>query len=106
MGIPRKQKSSPAEGEFLFQLDPEPLEECVTAYAGIPLFLQTARSLDVPGRVKQHLKIKQRDRGLDEAGYVESFLVLNALGGDCVEDFERLREDEGQIGRASCRERV
>lgn len=95
MGIPRKQKPSPAAGEFLFQLDPEPLEECVTAYAGIPLFLQTVRSLDVPGRVQQHLKIKQRDRGLDEAGYVESFLVLNALGGDCIEDFERLREDEG-----------
>jgi hypothetical protein len=95
MGIPRKQKRSPAEGEFLFQLDPEPLEECVTAYAGIPLFVQAARSLDVPGRVKQHLEIKQRDRGLDEAAYVESFLVLNALGGDCLEDFERLREDEG-----------
>jgi len=95
MGLPRKQKPSPAEGEFLFQLDPEPLEECVTAYAGIPLFVQAARSLDVPGRVKQHLKIKERDRGLDEAGYVESFLVLNALGGDCLDDFERLREDEG-----------
>jgi len=95
MGIPRKQKRSPAEGEFLYQLDPEPLEECVTAYAGIPLFLQAARSLDVPGRVKQHLQIKQRQRGLDEAGYVESFLVLNALGGDCLDDFERLREDEG-----------
>jgi len=95
MGIPRRQKPSPAEGEFLFQLDPEPLEECVTAYAGIPLFVQAARSLDVPGRAKRHLRIKQRDRGLDEAGYVESFLVLNALGGDCLEDFERLREDEG-----------
>jgi hypothetical protein len=95
MGIPRKQKPSPAEGEFLFQLDPEPLEECVTAYGGIPLFLRAAQSLDVPGRVKRCLEIKQRDRGLDEAGYVESFLVLNALGGDCLEDFERLREDEG-----------
>jgi len=95
MGIPRKQKSSPAEGEFLFQLDPEPLDECVTAYAGIPLLLQAARSLDVAGRVQQHLHIKQRHRGLDEGGYVESFLVLNALGGDCLDDFERLREDEG-----------
>jgi hypothetical protein len=95
MGIPRKQKPSPAEGEFLFQLDPEPLEECVTAYGGIPLFLQAARSLDVPGRVNQHLQLKQRQRGLDEAGYVESFLVLNALGGDCLDDFDRLREDEG-----------
>src|ERR1039458_1080866 len=66
MGIPRKQKPSPAAGEFLFQLDPEPLEECVTAYAGIPLFLQAARSLEVPRLVNQHLQIKQRDRGLAE----------------------------------------
>lgn len=95
MGLARKQKRSSADGEFLFQLDPEPLEECVTAYAGIPLFLQAARSLDIPGRVRRHVQIKQRQRGLDEAGYVESFLVLNALGGDCLEDFERLREDEG-----------
>lgn len=95
MGISSKRKPSPAEGDFLFQLDPEPLEECVTAYAGIPLLLQAARSLDVPGRVQQHVRIKQRQRGLDEAGYVESFLVLNALGGDCLEDFDRLREDEG-----------
>lgn len=95
MAIPRKQKPSPVDGEFLFQLDPEPLEESVTAYAGIPLFLQTVRSLDVRGRVKQHLQLKQRQRGLDEAGYVESFLVLNALGGECLDDFGRLREDEG-----------
>src|ERR1035438_7233060 len=95
MGIPRKQKAPPAEGELLFQLDPEPLEECVTAYAGIPLFLQAARSLDLAGRVKQHLELKQRQRGLDEAGYVESFLALNALGGECLDDFDRLREDDG-----------
>jgi hypothetical protein len=39
--------------------------------------------------------VKQRQRGFDEATYVESFLVLNALGGEWLEDFERLREDEG-----------
>jgi len=26
---------------------------------------------------------------------VESFLVLNAVGGECLEDFERLAEDPG-----------
>jgi hypothetical protein len=95
MALPRKPKPSPAGGEFLFQLDPEPLEECVTAYAGIPLLVQAMRSLDVPGSVKRHVQVKQRQRGLDEAGYVESFVVLNALGGECLEDFDRLREDEG-----------
>jgi hypothetical protein len=95
MSLRSKQPKSPAEGEFLFELDPEPLEETVTAYGGIPLFLRAARSLDVGGMVKRSLHLKQRQRGLDEASYVESFLVLNALGGDCLEDFERLREDDG-----------
>jgi len=32
--------------------------------------------------------IKQRERGYDEATYVESLVVLNAVGGECVEDLE------------------
>jgi hypothetical protein len=66
-------KSSPAAGEFLFEIDPEPLEECVTALGGIPLLVRAARSLDVPGSVARHLRVKQRERGFDEATYVESF---------------------------------
>ena len=95
MSLAIKTKRSPAEGEFLFELDPEPLEENLTSYAGVPLLLRTGRSLDVPGSVRRYLSLKQRQRGFDEASYVESFLVLNALGGDCLEDFDRLREDRG-----------
>lgn len=91
-GMSLKWKRSPAEGEFLFEIDPQPLEECVTSLGGLPLFLRAVRSLDVPGSVKRHLPLKQRERGLDEAAYVESFLTLNAVGGDCLEDFDQLRE--------------
>lgn len=94
MGLKSK-KSSPAEGEFLFEIDPEPLEETVTAFGGVPLFVRTVRSLNVPRSIQQNLHVKQRQRGFDEATYIESFLVLNALGGDCLEDFDRLREDAG-----------
>ncbi len=66
----------------------------MTAYGGIPLLLRAARSLDVGGMVKRSLHLKQRQRGFDEASYVESFLVLNAVGGECLEDFDRLREDD------------
>ena len=95
MSVFEKGKGSAAEGELLFELDAEPLEETVTAYGGIPVFLQAARSLAVGVRVNRHLHLKQRQRGLDEASYVESFLVLNALGGECLDDFDRLREDDG-----------
>ena len=93
-----KSKHSPAEGEFLFEIDQEPLEECLTAWAGVPLFVRTVRSLDVPGSVQRNLALKQRERGFDEPTYIESFLVLNAVGGDCLEDLDRLREDPGLAG--------
>lgn len=95
MALPKKPKRCPAEGELPFEYDWEPAEEVLTAYAGIPLFVRALRSFDVPGSVKRHVHLKQRERGFDEATYVESLLVLNALGGECLEDFDRLREDVG-----------
>jgi len=91
----KKNPPSPAAGEFLFEIDETPLEETLTAFGGLPLFLRAARSLGVGASVKRNVRIKQRRRGLDEAAYVESFLALNAVGGECVEDFAVLREDLG-----------
>jgi hypothetical protein len=98
-----KPKRSPAAGDFLFEIDSAPLEECVTVLGGVRLLARAIRSLDVPGSVQRHLRIKHRDRGLDEATYVESFLVLNAVGGDCLEDFDPLREDAGLVERLGYR---
>ena len=39
--------------------------------------------------------MKPRQRGYDEATFVESFVILNAAGGEGVDDFERLRQDPG-----------
>ncbi len=72
-------------------IDPEPVEERLTAWGGAALLIQAMRSFDVPGSTKRHIHIKQRQRGYSEGEYVESLLVLQALGGDCVDDLERLR---------------
>ncbi len=61
----------------------------------MPLVVQACRSLGVPASVRQHVQIKQRERGYDEATMVESFVVLNAVGGDRVDDFQHLRDDAG-----------
>jgi len=82
-------------GEFLFEIDPEPAPEMLTSLGGVPLVLRTFRSLGLPESVQRHMRIKQRQRGYDEASFVESFVVLNAVGGDCLDDFERLRQDRG-----------
>ena len=94
---------SPTESPLRFDVDPVPLEETLTALGGLPLVVQAFRSLGLPQSVKEHVRVKERERGYDEATFVESFVLLNAAGGDCVDDFQRLREDPGlaeMIGHA------
>ena len=62
---------------------------------GVPLLVRAYRSLGLPAMVREHVEVKQRERGLDEAEMVESIVVLNAMGGECFDDFLRLREDAG-----------
>jgi hypothetical protein len=96
-------RPSPTASPLLFELDPEPLEETLTALGGIPLVVQAFRSLGLPQSIQEHVRVKQRQRGYDDATFVESFVILHAAGGECVEDFERLRQDPGlaeMIGHA------
>lgn len=88
-------KPSPTESPLLFDIDPEPIPEMLTALGGVPLVVQTLRSLGLPALVREQVRIKERERGYDEATMVESFVILNAVGGECCDDFERLREDPG-----------
>jgi len=91
----KTEKASPTESPLLFDIDPEPAPEILTALGGMPLVVQTFRSLGLPASVKRHVHVKERERGYDEATFVESFVVLNAAGGECLDDFGRLREDPG-----------
>ena len=71
------------------------MPETLTAFGGVPLVVQAFRSLGLPGCVQREVQTKVRQRGYDEATCVESFVVLNAVGGECLDDFARLREDPG-----------
>ena len=90
-GRRKESRRSPTESPLLFEVDPQPTEEALTALGGIPLVVQAFRSLGLPQSVKEHVRVKERERGYDEATFVESFVMLNAAGGECLEDFERLR---------------
>ena len=93
MNPPRK--PSPTESPLLFEIDDEPLQETLTAWGGVPLVVQAFRTLGVSARVRQYVQIKQRERGYDEATMVESFVVLNAVGGECLDDFQHFHDDAG-----------
>src|SRR5437868_5870978 len=87
------EKRSPTELPLPFEYDEQETEENITSWSGVPVLLQAVRSLGVPRSVKRNIALKQRDRGLDEATYVESFIILNTVGGECLDDFEALKQD-------------
>jgi hypothetical protein len=94
-GMMKTRRRSPTMNPLPFELDPEPATETLTSHGGIGLVVQAFRSLGLPQAVERYLRIKQRDRGYDEATFVESFVILNAVGGECLEDFDQLRADAG-----------
>jgi Transposase DDE domain group 1 len=91
----KRPKCSPTESPLPFEIDPQPIPEILTTLGGIPLVVQAFRSLGLPQSVQEHVRVKERERGYDEATLVESFVLLNAAGGESPEDFKRLRQDPG-----------
>ena len=77
---------------FVSPLPPNPL---YCSSVGVPLFVEAFDSLGLPAQVREDFRIRQRDRGFNEAAMVESFVILNAVGGECGDNFKRLRADAG-----------
>ncbi len=71
------------------------LEETTTAFAGAGLLIELNRACGVMAAADKYLPAKQRAKGLSQGQMVEAMVLLSALGGECPEDLERLRQDEG-----------
>lgn len=84
-----------SQGLLPFQLIQDTSKVLLTSFGGLPLVMETFRALGLSHSVQKHLSVLQRPGRYHEADYVESFISVFAAGGDCVDDFERLRADEG-----------
>jgi hypothetical protein len=85
------------EGRGLLPFVMQPDEEAasVTGRAGLPLVVEAFRGYRGDDLVRKHLKLKKRQRGYSEVEMLEDFLLLLASGGEHLEDFTVLGEDEG-----------
>jgi len=84
-----------SQGLLPFQLIQDTSKVLLTSFGGLPLVMETFRALGLPQAIKKHLSLLRRPSKYREADYVESFVSVFAAGGDCVDDFEMLRADEG-----------
>ena len=71
------------------------LTEQATSWAGAGLLVELYRKAGIEMATERALPSKKSSKGLKQSQMVESFVLLSALGGDCIEDVERLRQDEG-----------
>ena len=71
------------------------LEEEITPWAGVSLLVELGRRCGVMETAKRVLPPKKSPKGLTEDEMVESFVILSALGGECIDDMEQLRRDKG-----------
>lgn len=71
------------------------LTDEVTPHAGVALLVELGRISGVMGAAEKHLPAKMNPKGLGQGQMVESFVLLSALGGECVDDLDNLRRDRG-----------
>ena len=71
------------------------LTEQVTPHAGVALLIELGRRSGVLAAAERQLPTKRSAKGLGQGQVVESFVLLSALGGECVDDFDQLRRDYG-----------
>jgi len=71
------------------------LKEVFTPWAGTSLLVDLFRKLEMDQIANHVLPAKKSSKGLNQGQMVESFVLLSSLGGECIDDMQHLRDDEG-----------
>ena len=71
------------------------LTDQVTPHAGSALLIEVVRRSGVVAAAERHLPAKQSTKGLRQGELVEAFILVSALGGECLDDFTNIRRDRG-----------
>jgi len=83
-----------AQGELGFKYEVENQGEGMTGMGGIGPYLDLACRSGMVGSIERHVKARG-EQGWTDAESVLSLVMLNLVGGDCVEDVDRLESDKG-----------
>lgn len=80
---------------FVFEGAPQPMD--LTARAGLTLVTETMLALGVDELVEARLPLRERQRGYSEFDKLHALVLVQAAGGDCVEDARVLARDAGWL---------
>jgi Transposase DDE domain group 1 len=80
---------------FVFEATPQPMD--LTARAGLTLVSETMLALGLEDVVAAGLQLRARDRGYTDFDKLHALVLVQAAGGECVEDVRVLASDRGLV---------
>jgi len=83
------------QGVLPFKYENEKQKSDMTAFGGLPLYLDLAHVMGLRRLVEKNLGVRTNSQGWSDSEIIMSLILLNLSGGDCVEDLNRLESDNG-----------
>jgi len=83
------------QGELAFKYEVDHQGAAMTGMGGIGPYLDLACRSGMIRSIERQVKARKGDQGWTDAEHIVSLVMLNLVGGDCVEDVNRLESDEG-----------
>ena len=81
-----------------FRYDAEPTASGMTALVGLPPYLELAMVSGLTVSIRRHMRVcTEQKQGWTDAQIVMPLVLLNVVGGDCVDDLRILEADEGFV---------
>src|SRR5438445_113741 len=84
-----------AQGLLPFKYELESSEAGMTGLGGLPLYWDLAAVMGLSKSIEQHVGVRVGEQGWTDVPVVMALILMNLAGGEQVEDWRRLEEDEG-----------
>lgn len=84
-----------AQGELSFKYEVDRQGEGMTGIGGTGIYFDLACRSGLIRSIERHVNARKGGQGWTDAEAILSVMMLNLVGGDCVEDVERLESDKG-----------
>ena len=83
-----------AQNSLPFKWEAEQNSTGLTAWAGLPVFLDVMATLGLPTEVTESIGLRP-DQGWSDIQQITALVALNLVGGECLDDLRRLEADDG-----------
>lgn len=83
------------QGLLPFYYELEKAKKPLTAFAGLPLYLDLAHAAKLRHAIETHVKARTGEQGYTDAQCVLGLVLLNLAGGESVDDLRILEQDAG-----------